>query len=201
MTPPKSAALGPGERLEIVDAAALWRWLAEHHGRAEGLWLVTCKKSEGAKYVSREDVLDALIAHGWIDGWIDGRRMKLDAARSMQWVSPRRHQRWALSYKRRAARLEAEGRMAEPGQAAIAAAKRAGLWEAAADVDALRVPEDLRAALDADAAAAAFFDRAAPSYRRNVLRWIHSAKRAETRSKRIAALTAQSALGAKVKHF
>lgn len=75
--------------------------------------------------------------------------------------------------------------MAEAGRRAIAESKRLGLWNAMDDVDRLVVPEDLRAALDARPAAADFFDRAAPSYRRNVLRWIKLAKRPATRRRRI----------------
>jgi uncharacterized protein YdeI (YjbR/CyaY-like superfamily) len=77
----------------------------------------------------------------------------------------------------------AEGRMHPAGLAAIAEAKAAGRWDETAAVDALEVPDDLAAALGAHGEA---FDALAPSYRRNVLRWLHSAKRPETRAARIA---------------
>lgn len=103
----------------------------------------------------------------------------------MQLISPRRMQRWAKSYRDRAARLIAEGRMARPGLAAIEASKAAGLWETMPDVEALTVPHELAAAL-AEVGAAAAFDAAAPSCRRNVLSWIALAKRPETRAARVA---------------
>jgi uncharacterized protein YdeI (YjbR/CyaY-like superfamily) len=88
--------------------------------------------------------------------------------------------------------------MYPPGRAAIAAAKAAGKWDEAAEVDALVVPEELAAALAADAAADRFFLAAAPSYRRNVLRWLFAAKRLDTRAARIAQIVTLSAVGKKV---
>lgn len=181
-------------QVELDSRAALERWLAEHHATSGSVWLVTWKKHTGAKYVSTAEVLDALIA--W--GWIDGRRKKLDADRTMQLISPRAEETWAQTYKDRAARLIAEGRMQAPGQDAIARSKRLGLWDAMAEVDALVVPDDLSERLKASPAAERFFMTAAPSYRRNVLRWIARAKRPETRDKRISETVARSAAGEKV---
>lgn len=185
------------DEIEIASEATLWEWLAVHHGRETGAWLVTWKAHVRERYVGREAVLDALVA--W--GWTDGRRKKVDADRVAQLISPRRQQVWAATYKARAARLIEEGRMQPPGQAAIDRARSAGTWDAMADVDALMVPDDLRAALDARAGAAAFFDGTAPSYRRNVLRWVAGAKRLETRAKRVETLAVHSAAGQKVPQF
>lgn len=181
-------------RVGIQAAQDLWDWLAVHHTQGESVWLVTWKALHALSYVSREEMLDALIAHGWIDG----RRLKLDDDRTMQLISSRKQQAWADSYKRRAERLETEGRMQSSGHAAIAAAKVAGRWDEAAEVDALIVPQDLAAELASDFAADRFFRDAAPSYRRNVLRWLHTAKRAETRAQRIARIGNLSAAGTKV---
>ena len=168
-------------QVEVRSAAELRAWLLAHHGQAESVWLVTWKKAPGAPYVSVQEVLDELIAFGWTDGL----RRKRDDGRTMQLISPRRQQAWAASYKQRAERLEAEGRMHPAGRAAIAAAKAAGRWDETAKVDALMVPDDLSDALKAHPVAEAFFLCAAPSYRRNVLRWLHGAKRTETRIARI----------------
>ncbi|MEL6451623.1 MAG: YdeI/OmpD-associated family protein [Pseudomonadota bacterium] len=181
------------ERVEVTSAAALEAWLAVHHGQAKSVWLVTWKKAVPEKYVDREAVLDALLA--W--GWIDGRRKVLDAARTMQLISPRKQQAWAQSYKDRVARLEAAGRMQPPGQAAVVAGKASGLWDFFADVDALVVPDDLHAAL-AVRQAAALWEASAPSYRRNVLRWIKLAKTAPTRAKRVEAAAEAAATEAKL---
>ena len=168
-------------QVEVRSADDLRAWLLAHHGQAESVWLVTWKKAPGAPYVSVQEVLDELIAFGWIDGL----RRKRDDGRTMQLISPRRQQAWAATYKRRAERLEAEGRMHPAGRAAIAAAKAAGRWDETAEVDALVVPDDLADALRRQPSAEAFFLGAAPSYRRNVLRWLHGAKRGETRAAQI----------------
>jgi uncharacterized protein YdeI (YjbR/CyaY-like superfamily) len=177
------------ERVEIASVAALWDWLGQHHARPDSVWLVTWKAAHPDRHVSREDVLDALIAHGWIDG----RRLKLDDARTMQLISPRRQQAWAQSYKDRAARLEAEGRMHPAGRAAVVAGQRSGRWHDSAPIDALIDPEDLTRALEMRGATA-WWQTAAPSYRRNVLRWIAGARREPTRQARIEAVAAAAAM-------
>jgi uncharacterized protein YdeI (YjbR/CyaY-like superfamily) len=91
--------------------------------------------------------------------------------------------------------------MRAPGLAAIERSRASGQWNASAPIDALTIPEDLAEALAFDPAADEFFQNAAPSYRRNVLRWIANAKRAETRAKRIAQTVAQSAEREKVPQF
>lgn len=181
-------------QVEVKSEADLRDWLAAHHGQAASVWLVTWKKAPGAPFVSTGEVLDALIAFGWIDGI----RRKLDEHRTMQLISPRKQQAWAQTYKDRAARLEAEGRMHPAGFFAIAAAKAAGRWDETAAVDALVVPQDLASAFASQSAAAAFFDACAPSYRRNVLRWLHTAKRPETRAARIARILESAAQNEKL---
>lgn len=186
------------DRLEIESAEALWTWLEAHHATPDGIWLVTWKKAAGAAYVSREAVLDALVAYGWIDG----RRLKHpDPLRTMQRVAPRAQPVWAERYRTRAERLIAEGRMKPPGLAAIEAAKTAGTWQAWQDVDDLAVPEDLQAALAGRPGAAGWFDASAPSYRRNVLRFLRAAKRPQTRAKRCALIADHAARGEKVPQY
>jgi len=184
------------DRLEVTAAQDLWDWLATYHGRADGVLLVTWKAAHRDRYVGRDEVLDAVIAHGWIDG----RRYALDDDRTMQLISPRRHHAWAKSYRDRAERLRTEGRMHPSGEAAIAAAITANTWLGSEAVDALIVPDDLRAALETRSATP-WFDAAAPSYRRNVLRWITGAKTEPTRAKRIAVVADHAARGEKVPNY
>lgn len=172
-------------RIEIDSIDALWEWMAENHGQTDSVWLVTWKKDTPTKYLSTSDVLDALIAHGWIDGI---RRKHEDPLRTMQLIAPRKMQAWAKSYKDRAEKLRKEGRMHEAGEAAIAEAKSNGMWVFYDDVDALIDPEDLSAALAQDTFAQANYAASPPAYRRNLLRWIKLAKTQPTRAKRIAAI-------------
>jgi uncharacterized protein YdeI (YjbR/CyaY-like superfamily) len=88
--------------------------------------------------------------------------------------------------------------MQPPGLAAIEASKRNGLWDAMAEVDALVIPPDLAAALDGVQPAADNFHGAAPSYRRNVLRWIKGAKTPDTRARRIAQTVDHAVRGVKL---
>lgn len=181
----------------MQSAADLRAWLAEHYSQHASVWLVTWKKHHPDKYLSRDDVLDELLCFGWIDG----RRRKVDDDRTMQLISPRRHQAWAQSYKARAQRLMENGKMAAPGLASIETGKRSGLWDFYSDVDALHVPDDLAAALTLQPPASSTFDAFAPSKRRNILRWIKSAKTETTRAKRIATVASLAAVGQTPPHM
>jgi uncharacterized protein YdeI (YjbR/CyaY-like superfamily) len=187
----------PTERfavVEIVSAAGLRQWLEEHHGQAESVWLMRYMNHVADKTVPIDAILDELLCFGWVDGLA----RKLDADRTLRLISPRRHQRWTRSYKERAARLISEGRMAAPGLRAIEESKQRGEWNDQDEVDDLLVPEDLDTALRQNPQALAFFTSAAPSYRRNVLRWLKLAKKPDTRAKRIGQTIALSTLGEKV---
>ena len=94
------------------------------HGNDESVWMVRYKQHIADKYVGRLEALDLLIAFGWIDGIA----RKLDEDRTMQLISPRRQQVWTQTYRERAARLEADGRMEESGRAAIRLSQALGLW-------------------------------------------------------------------------
>ncbi|MDJ0962414.1 MAG: YdeI/OmpD-associated family protein [Acidimicrobiia bacterium] len=181
-------------RLEITTADELRSWLDANHATDGSVWLVTYKKHVTERYVSVSEILDELLCFGWIDGV----RRKLDEDRTMQLISPRRTQHWAKTYKDRAARLIDEQRMHAAGLASIAESKRLGLWDFMDDVDALIIPEDLEVALRAQSEAFDYFDGAADSYKRNVLRWIKLAKTPPTRAKRIAQTAELSSQGRRV---
>ena len=185
------------ENFAMVGAdtvADLHDWLRANHGQAASVWLVTAKKTDAARFIPRAQVLDALIAWGWIDGIM----RKRDDGRTMQLISPRKMQVWAKTYQDRVARLRQDSRMEAPGEAAVQAAQAAGLWNALAHVDRLEVPEDLAAALGP---VGPQFASLPPSYRRNVLRWIAGAKTPPTRAKRVAELVASTAKGERVPQY
>lgn len=173
------------DRFEWVPVASqeeLHAWLSAHHLQREAVWLVTSRIAVPERYVSQEQVLDELVSFGWIDGI----RRKIDDSRTRQLISPRRTQPWAQSYKGRAERLIAEGRMQPAGFASVVLARSTGMWDAMNDVDALIVPEDLAQRLADAPPANTNFAAFPPSTRRNILRWIASAKTPPTRQKRIA---------------
>lgn len=181
--------------VEVTSASELRTWLLDNHERDEAVWLVTYKKVVLERYVSTQQVLDELVAFGWIDGI----RRAVDDERTMQLISPRRTQPWAKSYRDRAERLIAEGRMHEAGFASIDLAKQTGAWDAMADVDALVTPDDLQVALAAAPPALDVYEGFPPSVRRNILRWIATAKTEPTRTKRIGLTVAEAQAGRRVK--
>jgi uncharacterized protein YdeI (YjbR/CyaY-like superfamily) len=184
-------------KVEVTSAAQLRTWIQLHHTQTESVWLVTYKKQVTDKYVSVDEVLDELLCFGWIDGV----RRKLDADRTMQLIGPRRVHHWSASYKVRADRLMAEGRMHPAGLATIGQSKRLGLWDAMSEVDALVVPPDLALAFRKHPGTATSFSAMAPSYRRNVLRWINLAKTPPTRAKRIEQAVDAAARNQKLPHM
>lgn len=181
--------------VEVGSAAELRQWLDQHHAQTEAVWLVTFKKAVPDRYVSTAEVLDALVAFGWIDGI----RRAVDDERTMQLISPRRTQPWAKTYKDRAERLIAAGEMHASGLASVETARASGAWDAMNEVDALVVPDDLRERLQDEPPAWQEFQQFPPSVTRNILRWIASAKTPATREKRIALTVSEAREGRRVK--
>ncbi len=180
----------PGSRAE-------WRaWLAEHEGRAGGIWLVL-QKGAGAPLSYPEAVEEALAA-----GWIDSKANKLDAMRYRVWLAPRkRGSGWSPTNKERVARLTESGLMTSRGLAVVEAAKSDGSWTALDAVMALEIPTDLREALDADPAAADLFERFPASSKRIILEWIRQTKNPETRKQRIAETVSSAANNIRAHHW
>ena len=161
-----------------------WRaWLADHHETSKGVYLTSWRRGSGKTSVSYEEAVEEALCVGWIDS--TGRN--LDEERSLQWYAPRRaRSAWARSNKERVERLMAAGQMLPAGLAAIEEAKRTGMWTLLDDVENLIVPDDLAAALAAVPPARDNWDGFPKSARRTMLEWVVQARRAETRSDRIA---------------
>jgi uncharacterized protein YdeI (YjbR/CyaY-like superfamily) len=158
------------------------RWLEKNHGEAGEVWLVFYKRHTGKPTLSYNDAVEEALCFGWIDGI----KKSVDAERYMHRFTPRKPgSKWSESNKRRVARLVEAGLMAPAGEKAVAEAKASGNWDAPArpDID-LSTPPELDARLSKDPKAAAFFESLAPSYRRQFIAWIASAKRADTRKRR-----------------
>lgn len=167
-----------------VESRAQWRaWLAEHAAETPGIWLVTYKKSSGGPYVSYDDVVEEALCFGWVDS----KGLGLDADRSQLLMTPRKAgSGWSRPNQQRIARLTEAGLMTQAGIAVVDRAKADGSWTALDDAWNLVEPDDLRAALDADAEARRQWNAFPPSAKRAILEWIGAAKRPATREKRIA---------------
>lgn len=162
---------------------AEWRaWLAQHHTQTTGVWLVSYKQATGK---ARFDY-DAAVEEALCFGWIDSKANKLDAERSMLWFSPRKPGTgWSRPNKQRVEKLLAAGLMMPAGLAKIEAAQQDGSWTALDAIENLEIPPDLDRALRTNPIADQHFQAFPRSVKRGILEWIATAKRPETRAKRI----------------
>ena len=164
-----------------------WRaWLKRNHQKVAEIWLIYYKKHTRQPSIAYVHAVEEALCFGWIDGIVK----RIDDERYAQRFTPRRaNSKWSELNRHRARRLIAEGRMTSAGEAVLPVDLMAGAEERLgtrsrsnwADV----VPGDLLAALLENRTALAYFERLAPSYRRQYVGWIASAKREETRRKRV----------------
>jgi len=155
-----------------------WRaWLAKHHASSPGIWLVFHKDHTGVTSIPYEDAVREALCFGWIDGLIK----RLDDDRYARKITPRKPtSRWSDINRKRWAELEAAGLLMAPGLAAAPTGRSYAPRPAIPDL-----PAYIAKALRASPKAWRFFQELAPSYRRDFVVWIHTAKRPETRARRI----------------
>lgn len=177
LSPDGKEVLAPRHRAD-------WRrWLDQRPDRSEGVWVVYPKKSSPLEGPEYEELVEEALCFGWIDAVT----RRLDDDRVLQWFSPRRKGGiWAASNKQRVERLISAGLMTDRGQAVIDAAKADGSWSQFDDAEAMVLHPDLEEALAAAPSARDAYQALAPSHKKQYLWWVYSAKRPETRSKRIA---------------
>ena len=181
------------DSLAFQTAAELRAWLADHHVKASELWVRIYKKGSERQSVVWTDCVVEAIAHGWIDG----QKQPLDEECYLQRLTPRKlNSNWSKKNREHAERLIAAGLMTDAGQRHVDAAKADGRWEKAyAGSSDMEIPQDFLDALERNPAAKAFFatlDRKNlyPIYYR-----LHTAKRPETRAKRLMSMLDQLARG------
>ncbi|MFD4029743.1 YdeI family protein [Streptomyces sp. NPDC058637] len=169
--------------------AGLESWLESHQGTRSDLWLKLAKKSTGIESVGPDEVVDAAICFGWIDG----QRRALDAEFYLQRISPRRKgSLWSLVNVRRVEALTAAGRMRESGLAEVRAARADGRWVAAyPSQKEATVPDDLTAALASAPRAARRFEQFGRSARYQMVLQLLKARTPEVRAARLARLMAE----------
>ena len=183
----------PTEARSFATADQLEDWLEANREARRELWVRIFKKDSGMPTVTWNDCVVAAIA--W--GWIDGQRKSLDEVSFLQRLTPRRPRSdWSKRNRAHAERLMAEGRMQPPGLAHVQAARQDGRWERAyAGSAGMVIPDDFLEALWKNQAAKRLF---ATLDRRNLYVIYHrlqTAKRPETRRKRVAEMVAQLARG------
>jgi uncharacterized protein YdeI (YjbR/CyaY-like superfamily) len=180
--------------LVVVDARAWRAWLGRHHADSPGVWLVLAKKGNTEPTsLTYEQALDHALCHGWIDGQIARR----DERTFKQRFTPRRpRSAWSERNVAHVQRLTQQGLMHPAGVAAVERAKADGRWQDAyAGQASIDMPADLASALSDSPKAAANFELLTSQNRYAILYRVTTAKRTETRARRIEQYVAMLARG------
>lgn len=158
-------------------------WLAKNHDKSAGVWLKIAKKAAGISTVTYAEALDVALCYGWIDG----QKGNFDEQYFLQKFTPRRPKSiWSKINVEKVEGLIASGEMKPAGLKAVEAAKLDGRWAAAyASQKNMAVPPDFQSALNKNKKAKAFFETLTGAKRYSFLFRIETAKKAETREKRI----------------
>jgi len=173
--------------LLLEDQEAWLSWLRKNHATSSGVWLRIAKKSADVRSVSYPEAVDAALCFGWIDG----QKKRGDESHWLQRFTPRSDKSiWSKINREKATRLIALGRMTAAGIREIERAKRDGRWDGAYDsARGATIPADFQAVLDKTPKAKAFFATLDSRNRYAVLFRIQTAKKPETRAKRIKQFT------------
>lgn len=158
-------------------------WLDQNHASSSGVWLRIAKKAAGIQSVTYDQALEAALCYGWIDG----QKKSYDESSWLQKFVPRGSKSiWSKINREKVTALINSGQMKAAGLAAVQAAKNDGRWDAAYDSQSrARVPEDFQAELDRKPKAKAFFETLNSVNRYVILFRLQTAKKAETRARRI----------------
>ena len=174
-----------------VTSRRQWRaWLAKHHTSSPGVWLVRHKQHTGVTSMVYEDLVREALCFGWVDSLIK----RLDDDRYAIKVTPRKPtSKWSDINRKRWMALSAAGLLTPAG---LAAAPTKNTYAPRPVIP--NLPAYIAEALKANSKAWAFFRELAPTYRRDFVVWIHTAKRPETRERRIRESIALLAAGKKL---
>ena len=167
-----------------------WReWLEKNHSASNGVWLIYYKKGSGKKRIPYEEALDEALCFGWIDGKI----RRINEEYYEQWFTPRRKgSRWSELNIARVEKLMALGRMHVSGMKAYNEVVEKPELSYRMDYSGIPdMPVDLFKRLKLNKTALKNFNTFPPSARKMYLRWLESAKKPETRERRIQRIVEQ----------
>jgi uncharacterized protein YdeI (YjbR/CyaY-like superfamily) len=171
----------PPKTLKTLDAhdREQWRdWLAAHHDSESEVWLVFHKRETGQPCIAYDEAVNEALCFGWIDSLVK----RLGGQRYARKFTPRKPgSRWSSANRRRFAQLQASGRLTPAGLNRPPTARSGD----APRPPLSKIPPYIQQALANRPAARTFFDSLAPSYRRLYIAWIDSARRQETKTKRL----------------
>ncbi len=161
-----------------------WRsWLKQNHANCDGVWLIYYRASTGRRRLSWEDAVREALCFGWIDSKVK----PIDDMRYKQIFTPRKPRTvWSKINKQYIAELIEAELMTDAGLRAVDRAKNNGAWSLLEPVDALIVPADLESALRRSERAREAYETLSKPAKRSMLYSLYSAKREDTRAKRLA---------------
>lgn len=182
----------PGKATFFRSAEELRKWFAKHHASARELWVGFHKTGTGLRSVTWPESVDEALCVGWIDGV---RKRIDDDAYAIRFTPRQPGSTWSGVNVRRAEALEEEGRLQPAGRRAFEARRpeKTGTYSYEQAHEGL--PEPYAGALRKNKAAWLFFQAQPPWYRKKVGWWVASAKKEETRARRLAKLAEESAQG------
>jgi uncharacterized protein YdeI (YjbR/CyaY-like superfamily) len=161
-----------------------WReWLSQNHNNESALWLIFYRKGSGKATLDYEESVEEALCFGWIDSIIKN----LDHESYLRKFTPRKpDSKWSNLNKKRVQKMIEQGLMTPVGQSSIDTAMESGVWYKA---DRLQIgpgiPVELQNALKGNIKAKKFFEQLAPSYQKQYIGWIQTARRPETRQRRV----------------
>jgi uncharacterized protein YdeI (YjbR/CyaY-like superfamily) len=158
------------------------QWLDKNHDSSPGVWLIYFKKNSNKPRVEYEEAVEEALSFGWIDSKVK----VIDEDRYMQVFTPRKlGSNWSKSNKNRVSKLIKNGLMQPAGQEKVNAAKKDGSWNFLDDIEDMIIPEDLKETFKQNKVAQENFEAFSDSSKKQILYWIASAKKLDTRQRRI----------------
>lgn len=176
-----------------------WRkWLVANHKTSQSVWLIFYKKNSGKANLSWSEAVDEALCYGWIDS----KKKTIDDEKYMQYFSQRKPKSiWSKVNKLKVEKLIKESLMTQAGLDTIIIAKQNGSWTILDTIEELIIPKDLETAFKTKAGAKKYFLSLSKSIKKQLLYWIISAKRKETREKRIGKIVESAGLQQLPKQF
>ncbi len=181
----------PIEKLDVRSRQKWRKWLKEHYDSKSEIWLVFQKVHTGITCISYNDAVEEALCFGWIDSII----RRLDDARYARKFTPRKaDSKWSTINRRRYADLKSRGLLATPGLKRAPTSRSGDAPKPSASA----LPSYIEETLKTDPRAWQYFKQLAPSYQRAYIGWIESAKREETKEKRLREALSLLAAGRKL---
>lgn len=176
--------MGETEELYMPTRGDWREWLEKNHDARKEVWLIFYKKHTGKPNVSYDEAVQEALCFGWIDSIIK----RIDGEKFARKFTPRKpNSSWSESNKKRAAKMIKEGKMKEVGLELVNEAKKRGEWNRASlPKKDFAIPAYIENALRSNEKALGNFSKLAPSYKKQYVSWVDSAKKEDTRKRRLA---------------